>query len=289
MSACGLIFTVAAAAVIGAAPAPAGARDVHLRTARQRLRRRRPRRGRGRALDLPGRRPAARPRPHLRLLLPRGGQRHRGRARGHRGLPAARIRPAGGPRGSHRPRRHRRDVLGGQPQPDLGFHPRRRGDPLRGAGRDLRRRETTTFGFTSDENDVGANVLAGLRIQDRFYVEAKQEFGRRRAVRALRRGPGSSRGWRWRGALEIAFPQVRPRLRHHHAAQREQRDQVRDRHQAVRDVGEGPDGGQRRPPSRPSPRPPTARGRASPRARRTGTRPPSRRSTTSRGWSRTRR
>jgi len=49
--------------------------------------------------------------------------------------------------------------------------------PYAGLGANYARLETKTFGFTSDEDDFGANVLAGLRIQDRFYVEAKQEFG----------------------------------------------------------------------------------------------------------------
>jgi hypothetical protein len=35
----------------------------------------------------------------------------------------------------------------------------------------------SAFGFDSDHSDVGANVLAGMRIRQRFYVEAKQEAG----------------------------------------------------------------------------------------------------------------
>ena len=49
--------------------------------------------------------------------------------------------------------------------------------PYAGLGGNYSRLETTLLGFTRDEDDFGANVLAGLRIQDRFYVEAKQEFG----------------------------------------------------------------------------------------------------------------
>lgn len=49
--------------------------------------------------------------------------------------------------------------------------------PYAGLGANYGRLETEAFGFTSDQDDVGANILAGMRIQDRFYVEAKQEFG----------------------------------------------------------------------------------------------------------------
>ena len=49
--------------------------------------------------------------------------------------------------------------------------------PYAGLGANYGRLETELLGFTSDEDDFGANVLAGMRIKDRFYVEAKQEFG----------------------------------------------------------------------------------------------------------------
>ena len=35
----------------------------------------------------------------------------------------------------------------------------------------------SAFGIDSDQDDVGANVLAGVRIHRRFYLEAKQEAG----------------------------------------------------------------------------------------------------------------
>jgi opacity protein-like surface antigen len=49
--------------------------------------------------------------------------------------------------------------------------------PYAGVGVNYAHSRTSAFGFDSDENDVGANVLAGVRIQRRFYVEAKQEAG----------------------------------------------------------------------------------------------------------------
>jgi hypothetical protein len=49
--------------------------------------------------------------------------------------------------------------------------------PYAGLGAFYGRRETSFFGFDRDEDDFGANVLAGIRIKDRFYVEAKQEAG----------------------------------------------------------------------------------------------------------------
>lgn len=49
--------------------------------------------------------------------------------------------------------------------------------PYAGAGVNYARVTTSAFGFDSSQNDVGANVLAGLRIERRFYIEAKQEAG----------------------------------------------------------------------------------------------------------------
>lgn len=49
--------------------------------------------------------------------------------------------------------------------------------PYAGVGFNYARWRVSAFGFDSDESDVGANVLAGVRIRERFYVEAKQEAG----------------------------------------------------------------------------------------------------------------
>ena len=49
--------------------------------------------------------------------------------------------------------------------------------PYAGVGLNYARLESSAFGFDADESDVGANVLAGIRIRDRFYVEAKTEAG----------------------------------------------------------------------------------------------------------------
>jgi len=49
--------------------------------------------------------------------------------------------------------------------------------PYAGVGVNYAHAHVSAFGFEADENDVGANVLAGIRIHDRFYVEAKQEAG----------------------------------------------------------------------------------------------------------------
>ena len=49
--------------------------------------------------------------------------------------------------------------------------------PYAGVGVNYGRASASLRGSTSDEGDVGANVLAGVRIQRRFYVEAKQEAG----------------------------------------------------------------------------------------------------------------
>jgi hypothetical protein len=49
--------------------------------------------------------------------------------------------------------------------------------PYAGAGVNYARFESSAFGFDLDDSDVGANVLAGIRIRERFYVEAKQEAG----------------------------------------------------------------------------------------------------------------
>jgi hypothetical protein len=49
--------------------------------------------------------------------------------------------------------------------------------PYAGVGLNYARLRSSAFGFEGDESDVGANVLAGIRIRDRFYVEAKTEAG----------------------------------------------------------------------------------------------------------------
>ena len=49
--------------------------------------------------------------------------------------------------------------------------------PYAGVGVNYAQARVSAFGFDSDESDVGANVLAGIRIRDRFYVEAKTEAG----------------------------------------------------------------------------------------------------------------
>jgi opacity protein-like surface antigen len=49
--------------------------------------------------------------------------------------------------------------------------------PYAGVGVNYAHSRASAFGFDSDESEVGANVLAGMRIRERFYVEAKQEAG----------------------------------------------------------------------------------------------------------------
>jgi outer membrane protein W len=49
--------------------------------------------------------------------------------------------------------------------------------PYAGVGLNYAHSRASVLGFDSDESDVGANVLAGIRIRERFYVEAKQEAG----------------------------------------------------------------------------------------------------------------
>ena len=50
--------------------------------------------------------------------------------------------------------------------------------PYAGLGVNYAQSRASVFGFDySDESEFGANVLAGLRIRQRFYVEAKQEAG----------------------------------------------------------------------------------------------------------------
>ena len=49
--------------------------------------------------------------------------------------------------------------------------------PYAGVGINYARAKTSAFGFDADDSDVGANVLAGVRIARRFYVEAKREAG----------------------------------------------------------------------------------------------------------------
>jgi outer membrane protein W len=49
--------------------------------------------------------------------------------------------------------------------------------PYAGVGINYAHAKASAFGFDTDESDVGANVLAGVRIARRFYVEAKREAG----------------------------------------------------------------------------------------------------------------
>lgn len=49
--------------------------------------------------------------------------------------------------------------------------------PYAGAGANYARMRVSTLGFEDDESDLGVNVLAGIRIRERFYVEAKREAG----------------------------------------------------------------------------------------------------------------
>ena len=49
--------------------------------------------------------------------------------------------------------------------------------PYAGVGVNYAHSRASAFGFDSDQSDVGANVLAGVRIEQRFYVEAKKEEG----------------------------------------------------------------------------------------------------------------
>ena len=49
--------------------------------------------------------------------------------------------------------------------------------PYAGVGLNYAHARVTAFGFEEDEGEVGANVLAGVRIRERFYVEAKREAG----------------------------------------------------------------------------------------------------------------
>ena len=49
--------------------------------------------------------------------------------------------------------------------------------PYVGAGVNYAQSEASAFGFDTEDSDVGANVLAGVRIARRFYLEAKREAG----------------------------------------------------------------------------------------------------------------
>lgn len=49
--------------------------------------------------------------------------------------------------------------------------------PYAGLGANYARAKASFLGIETDESDIGVNVLAGMRIKDRFYVEAKQEAG----------------------------------------------------------------------------------------------------------------
>ena len=49
--------------------------------------------------------------------------------------------------------------------------------PYAGAGVTYARASVSFLGVENEEDDVGANVLAGLRIARRFFVEAKKEAG----------------------------------------------------------------------------------------------------------------
>ena len=49
--------------------------------------------------------------------------------------------------------------------------------PYAGLGANYARAKASFLDIETDESDIGVNVLAGMRIKDRFYVEAKQEAG----------------------------------------------------------------------------------------------------------------
>jgi opacity protein-like surface antigen len=49
--------------------------------------------------------------------------------------------------------------------------------PYAGVGVNYGRATTSAFGFDSKQGDLGANVLAGVRIERHVYVEAKREAG----------------------------------------------------------------------------------------------------------------
>ena len=49
--------------------------------------------------------------------------------------------------------------------------------PYAGVGINYAHARFSSFGFDTDQSDVGANVLTGVRINRRFYVEAKLEAG----------------------------------------------------------------------------------------------------------------
>jgi hypothetical protein len=49
--------------------------------------------------------------------------------------------------------------------------------PYAGVGVSYAHASVNAFGIEDDEDDVGANVLAGVRIARRFFVEAKREAG----------------------------------------------------------------------------------------------------------------
>jgi len=49
--------------------------------------------------------------------------------------------------------------------------------PYAGVGVNYGHSRVSTFGFDSEDSDVGANVLAGVRIERRVYVVARQEAG----------------------------------------------------------------------------------------------------------------
>jgi hypothetical protein len=49
--------------------------------------------------------------------------------------------------------------------------------PYAGVGVSYGRASVNAFGIEEDEDDVGANVLGGVRIARRFFVEAKREAG----------------------------------------------------------------------------------------------------------------
>ena len=210
-----------------------------------------------------------------------------------RGPAAARIRAAA----RRPPPRHRGRVLGGQPQPDLGLHHRARGDPLRRAGRQLRPRRhvrlrvrlrrAATSGPTCWPGSASTAASTWKRSRKRAAASCSCSpsgcGSRQRPSVAQVRGRGAR-------AVEVAFPQVAARLRHRHPAQA--RGARSGSGTAIRPLAmsaKDQTAGQRRHRAHHHRDHPQSRGRASPRLRRTGTPPPSRRSTTSRGWSRTRR
>ena len=169
----GLILTVAAAAVIGVAPAPAGARDVHF----------------GPRFDVSDdadfgvgadiRWTFLKDDPRLALtasfdyFFPEDGEPQIDDALPNfdRRLPVDLLRVFGFHREAEREYWEANLNLTWDFTAD---HPV---VPYAGVGASYGRSKASLVRFDVDEGDVGANVLAGIRIKRRFYVEAKQEAG----------------------------------------------------------------------------------------------------------------